>query len=188
MTAATDKLAASLFGVAEALRAACNDPADAVRLLLQLATYDVATVASTAPIGASITTAQEQTAALCRRAALLSLARACAEYVPSSYDDAASLRDKVAAVLDAEILRVGDMQQGASYLALRNLRTAVVDDLNTRGAQLARLRTVTTREPAPSLVLAYDLYADASRADELAQRADAPHPGIMPLSFRALSE
>ena len=178
MSAASDALADGVLAVAEALRAACTDPADAIRLLSQLA----------APAPAPATTpAQDAVAALCRRAALISLARACAACQPTSSDDALAIRTAVAALFDAEIEIVADAGQGALYGQLRALRTAVVLDLNTRGTLLPQLRTVTSAVPMPSLVVAYGLYGDATRAAALAARSGAPHPGFLPLSFQALS-
>ena len=188
MTAATDNgFCEAVQAQVEALRLACNDPADAVRLLSALAVAEPDTVVAVAPIGAAIETVSSAIGQVVRRAALTSLARACAGYQPSSYDDALAVRTSVAAVYDAEILIAADAEQDASYQALRALRTAVVDDLITRGNDLARLTTITTPLPRPSLALAYRLYRDASRSDDLIARADPVHPAFMPVSFSALS-
>ncbi len=178
MSAGTDALATRIAAVTEAVRSACSDPADAIRLLSELATF-VPTEA--------LDPAQVATAALCRGTALVSLARACATCQPTSYDDAIAIRTAVAGIFDAEALAAADAGQGALYLSLRVLRNAVVVDLSTRAAALASLRTVTTPTPTPSLVLAYALYGDATRADDLTARADVPHPGFLPTSFLALS-
>lgn len=188
MTAAADNGAsAAVQATTEALRLACNDPADAVRLLSALAAYDPASTASTAPIGTAIQAYTVALGQLFRRAALTSLARACADYLPSSYDDALAVRLAVASVFDAEILNAADAEQDDSYQALRALKAAVVDDLITRGSDLARLTTITSARPQPSLVLAYRLYRDATRSDDLIARANPVHPGFMPISFQALS-
>ncbi|WP_424139904.1 hypothetical protein [Roseomonas chloroacetimidivorans] len=187
MSNETNALGAAVLEITEAIRAVCSDPADAVRLLSRLATYTVATSGTTAPIGAAIATVQSAASALCRRAALVSLAKACAEYNPASYEDAAALRTAVSALFDAEILNAGSGSEGQAYLALRRLQAAVIEDLSERGGKASRLRTVTSTEPLPSLVLAYQLYDDATRADELAIRTGAPHPGFMPREFRALA-
>jgi len=144
-------------------------------------------IVSTAPIGLAISTLQSAVAALCRRAALTSLARACAGYAPTSSDDAVSVCVAVVALFDAEILVAADAEDDASYQALRQLRTAVVADLVTRAAQLPSLVTVRTAVPMPALALAYRLYRDATRADDLAARSGAQHPAFLPTSFRALS-
>jgi prophage DNA circulation protein len=130
---------------------------------------------------------QDATAALCRRTALGSLANACAAYQPTSSNDAQALQAAVAPLFDAEITIAADAGQDATYLALRAMRTAVVKDLIVRGASLPALRVVTSAEPQPALTLAYRLYLDATRADDLIARADPIHPAFMPLSFSALA-
>ena len=66
--------------------------------------------------------------------ALGSLAWACADFVPTSYDNAVGVRDSVAELIDAEAETAADAGDVDSCRALRGLRTAVVDDLTTRGA------------------------------------------------------
>ncbi len=189
MTTAPDNgLVASVQAAMEALRACCNDPADAVRLLSTLAaTPPPATPTSSAPLAAAVGTLQTAMAAMFRRATLTSLARACASYQPTSYDDALSLRSAVIDLFDAEILITADAELDGSYNALRTLRASVAADLIARGSLLARLTTITTLQPTPSLTLAYRLYGDATRADDLAARADCAAPGFLPISFQALS-
>ena len=186
MSAVSD-LGDAIASTTEALRLCCNDPADAVRLLSRLAGFSAAAASSAAPIAVAEAAARQAVAAMCRRAAMVSLVKACADYLPGSYDEAASLRQSVATLFDDELARASEEAGGDSYRALRQLRADFVADMNERGAQLARLRTVTTAVPTPSLVLAYRLYGDATRADELTARADPPHPGALPLSFQALS-
>lgn len=185
--AAVAYFADSVAGVAEALRAAAQDPADQVALLSQLAVLPPPVSTDTSPIGASVTAAQTSIAALCRQSALVSLARACADYQPTSSNDAQTVQMSVASLFDAEIVIAADAEDDATYLALRALRTAVVNDLTTRGANLPALVTVTTPEPMPGLVLGYLLYQDATRSDDLIVRANPIHPAFFQTSFAALS-
>lgn len=170
-----------------ALLAAIPSPADQIRLLVELAGYEGATATSAAPIGAAVALAQSATASLVRRAALAALARAEAGYQPTSFDDAAAVRQSITALLDTEIISAADAGDNGSFIALRALRAATVLDLTTRGSLLPRLVTITRTVSLPSLRLAYELYGDASRSDDLIARVDPPHPGFMPLQFRALS-
>ncbi len=167
--------------------ATAQSPADQIRLLAVLAGYQPTVTASTAAIGGAIATAQTATGAACRRAALAGLAQAEAAYQPVSYDDAMAVLDLITAVMDAEIVVAADLGDDASYLALRALRAAVADDLITRGADLPRVVTVTRGRSLPSLVLAYQLYGDATRSDDLIARVDPPAPLWMPTAFQALS-
>jgi prophage DNA circulation protein len=183
-TAAT--FAAAVQALAEAVRAGANNPADQVRILVVLQNF-TPVIQPGEGIGAAIATAQAATAALCRLSALISLAYACAAYQPTSSNDAQSLMALATGFLDAAITVAGDAEQDATYQAMRALRTAVVMDLTVRGANLPALITVTSNEPQPALTLAYRLYLDATRADDLVTRANPVAPMFMPLSFLALS-
>jgi prophage DNA circulation protein len=180
-------LATAVQALTASVQAAIPDPADQVRLLSVLAGYTPTTIASTAPIGQAIQTAQEATGALCRRSALTALARATALYQPTSYQDAVTLRNNAAALFDAEILIAANNLDVASYQALRQVRTDIVEDLNTRAATLPALITVNTPAPLPAFTLAYQLYADGSRCDDVIARANPVHPAFMPTSMVLLS-
>lgn len=180
-------IASAAQAVTEALRAACQNPADALRLLNQLAQFQPTAVDSSAPVGMAIMDMTFQLGCLFRRAAIASLARASADYQPSSYDDAAAVRDLVTAAIDAEIEVAGDNGQDASYAALRALRQSVVADLTSRGADLAHIKTFSFAAALPALTLAQQLYGDSSRAAELVTHADPVHPLFMPPVFAALA-
>lgn len=180
-------LPGALQTVCADVAAAAVDPADQVRLLSSLAAFQPAVTTSSAPIGAAIGTMQTEVGTACRRAALTVLAQSCAAYQPSSYNDAIAILDAVTALLDAEIVVAADAGDTNSYLALRALRTAVTQDLAARGSQLPKLVTVRRGTALPSLVLAYQLYGDATRSDDLIARVDPPAPLFMPTEFQALS-
>lgn len=185
--AATANLAAGLQAVAEAVRTSCADPSQAVTLLAQLAAYAPATDNGADTIGVAMSAVEANVAAACRRAALTSLARATADYQPSSYQDAVALRTKVSGLIEAEMMVAGAVPDYPMYASLRLLRAAVIADLTARGGDLARIETITTAVPMPALTLAYRLYGDASRYDDLVARADPVSPLFMPTSFEALS-
>lgn len=186
-SAAPTDLPAALIAYVAAVAAVAPAPGDQVRLLLQGAAFSPAlTPANTAPIGAAIAVVEPAVGSLVRRACLSALARALSVYQPTSYNDAAMLIGSVSALFDAEMVSAADQGNTASFVSLRALRTAVVMDLNTRGALVARLATVTRGSSMPSLTLAYQLYADASRSDDLIARVDPPNPLFMPLVFEAL--
>ncbi len=90
--------------------------------------------------------------------------------------DAYAVRDALCRALDLESLGAHD----AVYTALQSARRAVWADLTARASQSARLVSTTPGEVVPALVLAYDLYEDAARADEIAARNRIAHPGFLP--------
>lgn len=184
----TGQYASAVQGVASAVMGAANDPRDQVRILSALQNFNPSIPPGQyGTLSAAIGTAQTGAAALCRRATLAALASACAAYQPTSSNDAQSLMALVLPLFDAEITIAADAEQDASYLAMRTMRAAVALDLSVRGAALPALLTVNTAEPQPSLTLAFMLYQDATRADELTQRVNPIHPAFFPLSFEALS-
>lgn len=179
-----------LAAIPEAMRAGMTDPADQVRVLLNLATtftFTANQAGGVIGVGVAIAAMIAAMTAACRRAALVSLARAEAAYQPISYNDAATLRSTIMAALDAEITIAGDAGDDPTYLALKNLRAAISVDLTTRGASLPTVVTVTFGVSMPSLAIAQRLYKDASRADQITAEANTIHPAFCPPSFQALS-
>lgn len=175
----------------EAVRTACANPADAVRLLLELCSF-TATINSGGiaddPIGEQLYLLGSIAASWLRLAAAASLVRATADYQPTSREDALDIADQVGTVLDALATFCADIFDDATATALFEARTAVVADLQTRGAALADVTTVQYRAPMPALVIAYRLYGDATRAgDVLARNNLVPHPGFMPLELEVLT-
>ena len=170
-----------------AIQDAIPSPADQLRLLSILAAYTPNVAVNTAPIGAAISTISNCFAALVRRTACAALATAAASYQPTSYNDAVAQLGTIATLLDTESVSAADNGDTATYLSLCALRAAVSEDLISRGAMLPSLTTVTTATTQPSLTLAYSLYGDATRSDDLIARANPVAPLFMPLSFLALS-
>lgn len=180
-------LPAAIQTAIAALQTSIPAPGDQIRLLSVLAGYQATVQPNTAPIGAAIATTQIAIASLVRRTACAALATASANYLPTSYQDALATMNNVTTLLDAEALVAADAGDTGTYLAMRSLRSAVAQDLLTRAAGLPSLITITTAVPMPSLALAYELYGDASRSDDLIARADPIAPLFMPTSFQALS-
>ncbi|HEX3809610.1 MAG TPA: DNA circularization N-terminal domain-containing protein [Rhizomicrobium sp.] len=180
-------LATAAQGLAAALLAATVDPADGVRLLSALAEIEPPIPFDPSQIGVSVAAMQFGCASLFRRAALAALVRAATSYQPASSDDAAALRDTIADALDAEILVAGDSADDQSFMALRQMRTAAIRDLNARGASLPPMTNFVFSAMLPALALANRIYRDAGRSDELVSEANPPHPAFMPSQFRALA-
>ena len=183
----TDSFASSVQKMVTSVAASTPAPADAIRLLGQVVAAASAPTNTANGLGAWMLEAQVATCSLVRRTAAIAMANAASNYVPTSYDDAVTIRDTVVSALDAEILVAGDAGEDRSYQTLRTVRAAVSNDLTTRAASLARIVTVTTQVSLPSVVDAWALYQDATRGDELVAEADPVHPAFMPTSFRALS-
>jgi prophage DNA circulation protein len=183
----TGSFASSAQALASTVSSSAKDPADAVRILGQMAQGVPGTDVSKSPIGVSQQAVQVATSSMFRRAAVVAMARASAAYQPASADDAAALRAKVCESLDAEIVVAGDQGADDVYNTLRALRAAVSKDLAERGAGLPTTVFVGSAQPLPALALAQRLYRDSARADELVTQSGCIHPAFMPTNFKALS-
>lgn len=115
-------------------------------------------------------------AALQRRAALVQASVMAAAMPLPVFDDAVALRRDLLAALDAEAALADD----AAYVALSDLRTQVHRDMGARIRAAARLRDYAPGEVLPALAVAYDLYEDTARADEIVARNRIRHPGFVP--------
>lgn len=121
---------------------------------------------------------REALTALVRRTAMVEASRLIKDIQPDTYDDAIVLRDEMAEVLEGEAAISSD---DAVYTTLMDLRAGVVADLTTRAADLSRLETITPIEGTNSLVMAYELYGDATREREIAERNGLAMPGFIPV-------
>lgn len=187
MTSGVTTFAAAAQAVAAALLAATTDPADAIRMLSNLAQFDSSAPVPASAVGSAMQTMQSGCGDLFRRAAVVALCRASASYQPSSLDDATTVRTQITTLLDAEILVAGNQGEDTTFNALRALRAAVVQDLTSRGTNLSTLAPVVTQAALPATVLAQRLYRDPDRAAELVTQAAPIHPAFMPTNFKALS-
>jgi prophage DNA circulation protein len=167
----------ALISLNDTIQATVNDPADQIRLISQLAAYT-----SDSPYaGSSIVLS------VIRRSALVELAKAIAEYNFTSSTDAEAMMEQVIPLFDAEIEIAADNYDNSTYRALKRLRTAVVDDLQTRGSQLPELYDVSFNTSLPVSKIAYMLYQDATRTDEITIRNNPIHPLFMQNTLEVLS-
>ncbi len=68
----------------------------------------------------------------------------------------------------------------ASYAAMVDLSAALTLDLQTRAAALPSLISYTPPTTMPALLIAQELYGDATRADEICRRNDIMDPNFVP--------
>lgn len=98
-------------------------------------------------------------------------------------DDPVPVADDVLAVRDqvqASLWLVAEKSSPEQFQAVVDLRQAIGRHLSSVAAQGSRVVTVTPPETVPALVLAYRLYGDARRAQEIATRNAQAHPGFLP--------
>jgi hypothetical protein len=73
------------------------------------------------------------------------------------------------------------------YQTLNAMGAALMNHLGTTELQLPRMLSYSTAIPMPSLYLANRIYADPSRADEIAAQNSVVHPAFMPMTIRVRS-
>lgn len=115
-------------------------------------------------------------AQLMQRSGLVVAARAAGAISYASSNDALLVRDSLVDRLDVAAETASD----EVYFALSNLRSVLVRDIGTRAANLTRLIQYTPGQTLPAIVLAYRLYGDAERADEIVARNRVRHAGFVP--------
>lgn len=125
--------------------------------------------------------------ALIVHSALSEQAELASSTVFSSYDDAAALRTTLTTDLSTAAVAAADAGDDIGFRSLRGLASAVAADLTARGGSLARLKIYRRPAVLPAALLAYQLYGDAGRADELVARNRAVHPLFMPAIGQALT-
>jgi len=173
--------------VLSSVAATANNPADAVRLISNMAQFNPPSLTTPGQMGAAMATMQVALAALFRRYALAQLATTLTTYQPASQNDANAVLAQVTGLLDDEILVAGDAGDDDTYQALRAMRQSVVSDLAARGADLAAIATFQYQAALPSLVLANRIYRDPTREPGLVQQINPIHPAFCPTTFQALS-
>lgn len=180
---------ALLASVRQLVRSVASTPRDALSLARTLYRFG-SLLPSVAPTTTSRRTQagnQAQLLELVRVVAVAEGARAASLVDWESFQEAVTARDELVATLDDAMLAATVADD--VYDALRALRAAVVRDVAARGGDLARLVAYTPPATAPVLVLAQRLYADATRADELAARNALRHPlfvrGAQPIEVLA---
>ena len=121
----------------------------------------------------------ENTAAQRRLIGQLALCSACqisAEIEYASLDDAVAMRDVLLDAIDDQAQQPMTSELYNSYAAMR---AAVVADLRSRGMQLPKLINHTPKTTLPALVIAHQIYGDATREAELVERNSILHPGFI---------
>lgn len=97
------------------------------------------------------------------------------------------LRRAIAGLIEDRTAAAAAAGQDALCAAWQALESIALQDLAQRAQQLPQLIGYTLPSPPPAVALAYRLYQDATRATQLVQLNDAPHPLFMPLSGQALA-
>lgn len=153
-------------------------------LLNTAAVFTASTVSVSTPLHERAVENHNAIQTLLRRACLVQAAGMASIMPVPVYDDAVSVRVNLLAFLDREAAVSSD----EVFVALCELRSKVYRDLTDRARDSARLITLIPSEVTGSLVIAYDLYEEARREEEIVDRNRIAHPGFIPVApLRVLS-
>ena len=122
-----------------------------------------------------------------RLAALIAYAESILRTTFVSRPDGVTARGEIAERFENELLQTNGAANVSLFLAIEDLRDKVIDWLTQTITNLAPVITVESNRQRPSLALAWLLYADPTRADELVARNRVRNPFFMPREITALS-
>lgn len=173
------ELADDLLGLVRQVTVAAERPRAAFGVLQSLFGWgdDLNAVPTGTPSRQQQAANQAATTQYIQQLATLEAGRAAAQTEWDSADDALAARDALIEQLD--VLTEADISD-ALYQALVAARAAVSRDISDRGAELPRIVRIQLPESQPALALAWTLYGDATRADELVARNAVRDPLFMP--------
>lgn len=179
-------MAAAITGSMHRLADIAGEPLRAIQLYEALfdAGIDNPTVPLTTPLRrqqASSTAAQQR---LIRQAAIIEASRSASQAGYASRDDALATARRLGAALDDQMEAVdpvtGRPVNDQVYGNLQALRAALNEDLRQRGARLPDLVAHVPTSTLPALVIAHQLYGDATRDGEIIARNKLTQPGFTP--------
>lgn len=113
---------------------------------------------------------------LVRQVAIAENAKAASTTTYASRQEAITARDSLLESIDTEAETTTNDE---AYYALTSLRAEVVKAVPSPDQSLPQIASYTPRETLPAVLVAYQLYGDASRSDEIVSRNAPRHPGFL---------
>lgn len=123
----------------------------------------------------------------CIELALVEMAQIVGDMMFTSRGDVDKLRTDINTAFAAVEEEVADQMDSIGYRALIGLHAGIAAYLTERARPLPRMAFFRFGQPAPTLVFAHKLYADAGRADELRVENKVIHPAFQLPAGVALS-
>jgi prophage DNA circulation protein len=124
---------------------------------------------------------------LVRRAALVEVAYATPNLPLTSAQDAALAREQIVALFDAAREDAAAAGNDDTYVNLAETENAVIADLTRRMLQLPVITSFHTARSTNALTLAWRMYQDANRGDDVVARTAAINPAFLPTSGLVLA-
>lgn len=136
---------------------------------------DFASVTESTPQREAEAGNQSAMVALMRGIVTVETCRAAARMPFASYDQSVAVRDELANQLDTLASTADDV----SYNALMELRAAITRHLTNASADLPRVIDYTPATTLPALVIAHNLYGDASKDTDIIDRNGIRNPCLI---------
>jgi prophage DNA circulation protein len=111
--------------------------------------------------------------------AVIEAAVAASQIDYESLDDAQKIWTKTLGQFDTLLKMATDIGSDTWFVELRKVRAAFQADIQERAPNLSVLTFKSYPDPTPSLVIAYDVYEDITRASEIVLRNHVKHPGFV---------
>jgi prophage DNA circulation protein len=178
LVSSPSSLAGTLTGLVSRMGSTASNASDVLRQCRSLFAFgddDADIRYATTPMRKRQRTNRSAINTLVQQSAVITAAEAVPAMTFTSRNDAQAVQDEIANQLD----RLMDSAPDDVYVALLDLRAAVLTDISARALNLAALKAYSPRVVMPSLVIAYDVYGDARRAGEIVARNNIRHPAFV---------
>lgn len=97
------------------------------------------------------------------------------------YDSFSDAREIITVIIDQiDLVLLDENLDDNISLALKELQKVIIESINLRDVDLARLSIVVLTIAQPALVLSHSLYGDVDQEDDILNRNKLGHPGFVP--------
>jgi prophage DNA circulation protein len=160
-----------------AVAAAAGEPDEGIEGYLALLGLLPRASGGTTPLDLQADANAAAVISLARRCALAGAVELSAQRTWETRTEALDSRERLADEIDDQADKT---ESDAVYVALGALRAALTAAVPPEDQDLPELQTITLGDSLPSLVLAYELYENATREAEIITRNRIRHPGFVP--------
>lgn len=117
---------------------------------------------------------------LVKNLAVTQIAVSASQVEYSSKTEASTFKNLIQSDMEGLLVQLGDQGNDEQYQAVESLKSVLIKDISTRALLLPNLVTFNTKESAPALVTAYDIYEEAGKDLDLVERNRIRNPNFMP--------
>lgn len=175
-TASSTSVAQQIADVVATVPLASGGGVVGLRSLEALAGSTLPTVTALSAEGRQAQENARAVVSLMREMSLAELVRAAASIQWESYEAALAWRDRILALLEAQLAEATD----EAFESLRDLIAELTQSVPPPFEELPQLARVELRQTTPAAVVAYELFGSGERGDAIATRNRVRHPSFVP--------